>query len=110
MKRRDFLRVTLVGGAAAAVAPLDLWGKGTGKSGFTLWQLPSQVDTIGNSFVFLTDKGRVVVMDGGMNDETLFLQGFIAALGNEVKHGSRHPRDHVGALTKILQKRRHENQ
>ena len=66
MKRRDFLRVTLVGGAAAAVAPLDLWGKGTGKSGFTLWQLPSQVDTIGNSFVFLTDKGRVVVMDGGM--------------------------------------------
>ena len=65
MKRRDFLRVTLVGGAAAAVAPLDLWGKGTGKSGFTLWQLPSQVDTIGNSFVFLTDKGRVVVMDGG---------------------------------------------
>ena len=35
MKRRDFLRVTLVGGAAAAVAPLDLWGKGTGKSGFT---------------------------------------------------------------------------
>lgn len=106
MKRRDFLRVTLVGGAAAAVAPLDLWGKGTGKSGFTLWQLPSQVDTIGNSFVFLTDKGRVVVMDGGMNDETLFLRGFIAALGNEVEAWfTSHPHnDHVGALTKILQK------
>ena len=106
MKRRDFLRVTLVGGAAAAVAPLDLWGKGTGKSGFTLWQLPSQVDTIGNSFVFLTDKGRVIVMDGGMNDETLFLRGFIAALGNEVEAWfTSHPHnDHVGALTKILQK------
>ena len=34
MKRRDFLRVTLVGGAAAAVAPLDLWGKGNRQIGF----------------------------------------------------------------------------
>ena len=45
-------------------------------------------------------------MDGGMNDETLFLRGFIAALGNEVEAWfTSHPHnDHVGALTKILQK------
>lgn len=113
MKRRDFLRVTLVGGAAAAVAPLDLWGKGTGKSGFTLWQLPSQVDTIGNSFVFLTDKGRVVVMDGGMNDETLFLRGFIAALGNEVEcmvHVASAQRPRRRADQDPAKTRRHENQ
>ena len=53
MKRRDFLRVTLLGGAVATVFPAALSGKGRGtgkgKPGFTLWQLPSQVDTIGNS-------------------------------------------------------------
>ncbi|MDR2955163.1 MAG: MBL fold metallo-hydrolase [Prevotella sp.] len=74
------------------------------KSGFTMWQLPSQVNTIGNSYIFLTDKGRVVVMDGGMKDETSFLRGFLAALGNEVEAWIiSHPHnDHVGALTEIL--------
>ncbi len=74
------------------------------KSGFTLWQVPSQVNTIGNSYVFQTDKGRVVVMDGGMKEETSFLRGFLAALGNEVEAWIvSHPHnDHVGALTEIL--------
>ena len=76
------------------------------RPGFTLWQLPSQVNTIGNSYVFLTDKGRVVVMDGGMKDETPYLRGFIAALGNEVEAWfvSHAHNDHVGALTEILKK------
>lgn len=74
------------------------------QSGFTLWQVPSQVNTIGNSYVFQTDKGRVVVMDGGVKEETLFLRGFLAALGNEVEAWIvSHPHgDHIGALTQIL--------
>lgn len=74
------------------------------KSGFTLWQLPSQVNTVGNSYVMLTDKGRVVVIDGGSHPEELYLRGFLAALGNEVEAWFvSHPHeDHVGALTAIL--------
>ena len=53
-----------------------------------------------------TDGGRLVVMDGGMKDETLFLKGFLAALGNEVEAWFvSHPHnDHMGALTEILKK------
>ncbi len=71
---------------------------------FTLWQLPSQINTIGNSYVFRTDKGRIVVMDGGVREEAPFLRGFLAALGNEVEAWIvTHPHfDHVGALTEIL--------
>lgn len=74
------------------------------QSGFTLWQVPSQVNTIGNSYVFLTDKGRVLVMDGGMKEEASYLRGFLGALGNEVDAWFvSHPHDdHVGALTEIL--------
>ena len=71
---------------------------------FTLWQLPSQINTIGNSYVFRTDKGRIVVMDGGVREEASYLRGFLAALGNEVEAWIvTHPHfDHVGALTEIL--------
>ena len=106
MKRRDFLRISLLGGAAATILPIDLSAKSSGKSGFTLWQIPSQVDTIGNSYVFKTDKGRLVVMDGGMNEEAPFLRGFLSALGCEVEAWFiSHPHnDHMGALTEILKK------
>ncbi len=106
MKRRDFLRISLLGGAAATILPIDLSAKSSGKSGFTLWQIPSQVDTIGNSYVFKTDKGRLIVMDGGMNEEAPFLRGFLSALGCEVEAWFiSHPHnDHMGALTEILKK------
>lgn len=57
-----------------------------------------------NSYVFVTDKGRVVVLDGGTADDAPFLRGFIAALGNHVdKWIVSHPHaDHMGALTEIL--------
>ncbi len=75
------------------------------KSGFTMWQLPAMEDNIGNSYVFLTDKGKVVVMDGGRYQEDFYLRGFLAALGNEVEAWFvSHPHDdHMGALTKILE-------
>ena len=48
---------------------------------FTLWQLESQVDTIGNSYVIRTAGGKLIVMDGGMAVEKDYLRGFIDALG-----------------------------
>lgn len=72
---------------------------------FTLWQLPSQVNTIGNSYVLKSTKEKVVVMDGGTKDEESYLRGFLGALGNNVDLWIvSHPHnDHMGALTNILE-------
>lgn len=74
------------------------------KPNFEVWQLPSQINTIGNSYVFRTDNGKVVVMDGGVKEEAPYLRGFLAALGNKVDVWFiSHPHaDHVGALAEIL--------
>ena len=71
---------------------------------FTLWQLPSQINTIGNSYVIRTDNGKIIVMDGGVVEEEGYLRGFLASLGNNVDCWIvTHPHpDHIGALTKIL--------
>lgn len=87
--------------AIVAAYPMSLLAK----SGFAMYQVPAIEDNIGNSYVFVTDKGKVIVMDGGRYPEDCFLRGFIAALGNEVEAWFvSHPHDdHVGALTKILE-------
>jgi len=48
--------------------------------------------------------GKVAVMDGGVKEETIYLRGFLAALGNKVDVWFvSHPHsDHVGALNEIL--------
>ena len=46
-------------------------------STFTLWQLPSQVNTIGNSYVIRTSHGKIIVMDGGGEQEKDYLKGRI---------------------------------
>lgn len=76
------------------------------KPGFTLWQLSTQIDATCNSYVLRTDKGRVVVLDGGMPGEAPYLRGFLAALGNRVDVWFvSHPHiDHMGALTEILRR------
>ncbi len=74
------------------------------KSDFELWQLPSQINTIGNSYVFRTADGKIAVMDGGVDAEAPYLRGFLAALGNTVSIwfiSHPHP-DHIGALFEIL--------
>ena len=75
------------------------------RGGFSLWQLASQADKIGNSYVIRTDKGQVVVMDGGYAEEAPYLRGFIAALGGKVDLWIvTHPHpDHIGALIDILE-------
>lgn len=75
------------------------------KGGFSLWQLAAQSDKIGNSYVMQTDKGKVIVMDGGYREEASYLRGFIAALGGKVDLWIvTHPHpDHIGALIDILE-------
>lgn len=74
-------------------------------STFTLWQLPTQINTIGNSYVIRTDDGKVIVMDGGVKEEEGYLRGFIGALGNVVDCWFvSHPHDdHIGAFLRILE-------
>lgn len=78
------------------------------QEGFTLWQLPSQADDHGNSYVIRTPSGRVVAIDGGKAAEADYLRGFLAALGNEVDAWIvTHPHfDHVGAMNELLRDRR----
>jgi glyoxylase-like metal-dependent hydrolase (beta-lactamase superfamily II) len=75
-------------------------------SAFTIWQIPSHSNTIGNSYVFQTKTGKVVVMDGGYPEEAFTLRGFVGALGNAVEAWFiSHPHDdHMGALWEILKK------
>lgn len=74
------------------------------KGGFSLWQLAAQSDKIGNSYVMQTDKGKVIVIDGGYREEAPYLRGFVAALGGKVDLWIvTHPHpDHIGALIDIL--------
>lgn len=104
--RRTFIQIMLLGGGTALLPSMDLHAESTAKPGFTLWQIPSQIDTIGNSYVFLTDKKKVIVMDGGVKEEAPFLRGFLSALGGRVDAWFiSHPHnDHMGALTEILKK------
>lgn len=74
---------------------------------FTLWQLPSLRDNIGNSYVIQTSGGKLIVMDGGLATERNYLRGFIDALGNGKVDAwfVSHPHDdHMQALTDILEK------
>ena len=79
-------------------------GKKINSSGFTLWQLPSQIGSIGMSYVIQTKGGKVIVVDGGFPKDAGYLRGFIAALGNTVDAWFiSHPHDdHAGALCELL--------
>ena len=91
ISRRQFFGYTAsaLGGIAAfslsTVAAAEPKEIKTYKSGFTLWQIPSHLNTIGNSYVIRTSQGRIIVMDGGMPQEAPFIRGFIDALGGEVE-------------------------
>ena len=75
------------------------------KESFTVWQLPSQIDSIGNSYVVQTTGGKVIVMDGGFAAEKDYLRGFIDALGGKVDAWIiSHPHDdHITALIALLE-------
>ncbi|MBO4642432.1 MAG: MBL fold metallo-hydrolase [Bacteroidaceae bacterium] len=107
LNRRIFLRNSALAAGSLAVAastPLSVNAKTPRGSGFTMWQIPSHRNTIGNSYVFRTSGGKVVVMDGGFPEEEFTMRGFLGALGNEVEAWFiSHPHDdHMGALWEIL--------
>jgi beta-lactamase superfamily II metal-dependent hydrolase len=112
LSRRTFIERSIMcaGGLALTSSPMmaidDVtknWNS-KAKSSFTMWQIPSHKNTIGNSYVFRTNKGKVVVMDGGYKEEANFLRGFLAMLGGEVEAWFiSHPHDdHMEALNEIL--------
>jgi beta-lactamase superfamily II metal-dependent hydrolase len=118
MKRRDFFAITLAGGLAA------LCPEAAKPSRFTLWQLPCHsaesmngtydfntpdgnlvvMPFKGNSYVFRTVNGKLIVMDGGCPPETEYLRNFLKERGNAVDAWFlSHPHtDHVGAFHNIL--------
>ena len=107
--RRDFIKTAaLLGGLASfsdSLASISHAEDKRMESDFTLWQIPlHQSRTQGNSYVFRTQSGKVIVMDGGVPQEAGYLRGFLAALGNVVETWFlSHPHgDHIGALNEIL--------
>ena len=100
-------RIILIISAAVAMFLMSACCPKTEET-FTLWQLPSQVNTIGNSYVIQTVNGKLIVMDGGSEEETEYLRGFISALGAEVEAWFfSHPHDdHFWALINILKEPR----
>jgi beta-lactamase superfamily II metal-dependent hydrolase len=74
------------------------------ESTFTLWQLPSQTDTIGMSYVIRTIGGKIIVVDGGVASDASYLKTFLERLGNNVEAWfiSHAHEDHFDALKEIL--------
>ena len=110
LSRRQIIKTGVVAAVGMALSP-EIKGaemshrkKAPRGSAFTVWQIPSHTNTIGNSYVFQTKTGKVIVMDGGFPEEAFTLRGFIGALGNEVEAWFiSHPHDdHMGALWEIL--------
>ena len=118
INRRDLFKYfTLLGAGVAALPLVKVFSPDVvaeivhpakrGKDGFTLWQIPLlQTQLQGNSYVFRTKTGKIVVMDGGVQQEAGYLRGFLGALGNEIEAWFiSHPHfDHIGALNEILKK------
>ena len=76
----------------------------TSPSGFALYQLKIQANTIGNSYIIKTGNGKLIVMDGGYEAEATYLRNFIHGLGGKVEAWFlSHPhQDHAGAFNEIL--------
>lgn len=107
MDRRGFIKVS-----GAAAAGLALGGCtpregifGPRKKGhFSLMQISSATDTIGNSYLLRTKGGKVIMMDGGYASDVPKLRGKLADAGNHVDLWFiSHPHeDHMEALATIL--------
>lgn len=115
MKRRDFIKVSGAAAAGFALAGctpgIGSWSKqeeklyGPKKTGhFSLMQISSATDTIGNSYLLRTSGGKVIMMDGGYASDAPKLRGKLAEVGNHVDLWFiSHPHeDHMEALATIL--------
>ena len=97
MDRRDFIRVT--GAAAAGLAFVGCVPEKAGH--FSLTQISSATDTIGESYLMRTAGGKVIMVDGGYASDVEKLRGHLAKAGNHVDLWFiTHP--HEEALATIL--------
>jgi len=114
MDRRDFIKVSGLAAAGVAVAACTPsgWSKrdealfGPKPSGhFSLTQISSATDTIGESYLMKTRGGKVIMVDGGYASDVPKLRGHLAAAGNHVDLWLvTHPHeDHMEALATILE-------
>ena len=115
MDRRDFIKVTGTAAAGLALAgcvpAATGWSKkeeelfGPRKTGhFSLTQISSATDTIGESYLMKTAGGKVIMVDGGFASDVEKLRGHLAKAGNHVDLWFiTHPHeDHMEALATIL--------
>ena len=110
MDRREFLKTSALAAAGLALSPAtasDVAAKCVSRKGFTLMQISSITDTIGNSYIIRTGRGSVVVMDGGFPSEAPHLRERLKEYGNHVDAWFlSHPHDdHIGAINEILSDR-----
>ena len=116
MDRRDFIKVSGAAAAGLALAgcapraaswsPRDEELFGPKKTGhFSLMQISSVEDTIGNSYLLRTSGGKVIMMDGGHAAEADHLRDRIREAGGHVDLWFiSHPHeDHMEALATILE-------
>ncbi len=113
MDRRYFIKVSgaaAAGLALAGCAP-STWSKkeenlfGPRQKGhFSLTQISSATDTIGESYLMKTGGGKVFMVDGGYATDVPKLRGYLAKAGNHVDQWFiTHPHeDHMEALATIL--------
>lgn len=112
MDRRSFFRVSGLSAALVAaggsIPGRALLAKTRRKSHFSILQISSVTDTIGNSYLLRTSGGKVIMIDGGFESEAENLRSKIAAAGNHVDLWFlTHPhQDHMGAFSVILADRR----
>lgn len=115
MDRRDFIKVSGVAAAGLALtgcAPkAGSWSKKEKelfgdkmKGHFTMTQISSATDTIGNSYLFKTKGGKVIMVDGGFASDADNLRGKIKEAGGHVDLWFiTHPHeDHMEAFITIL--------
>ena len=116
MDRRNFIKTSAAAVAAltvgpAAAAPTVLMGKKEKnrygkkmKGHFSLTQISSATDTIGESYLMKTSGGKVIMVDGGYASDVEKLRRHLAKAGNHVDLWMiTHPHeDHMEALATIL--------
>lgn len=121
MKRRDFMKISGLSALGLAAAgslgfssltsckavgklPMGVPREDRMKGHFTMMQITSVTDTIGNSYLFRTKGGKVIIVDGGFETEAENLRAKIAEAGNVVDLWFiTHPhQDHMGAFSEIL--------
>ena len=103
MDRRDFIKVSGAAAAGLALTGCDL--SSAPKAGhFSLTQISSATDTIGESYLMKTAGGKVIMVDGGYASDVPKLRAHLAKAGHRVDLWFiTHPHeDHMEALATIL--------